>query len=51
MSQNHGKEMFEKGDEDHLKAMGAMSELMQDPEAMQQWFDGKRKEFDSLPED
>ena len=35
MSQNHGKEMFEKGDEEHLKAMGEMSGLMQDPEAMQ----------------
>ncbi len=51
MSQNHGKEMFEKDDEEHLKAMGEMSGLMQDPEAMQNWFDGKRKEFDSLPED
>jgi hypothetical protein len=51
MSQVRGKEMFESGDEDHLKAMGAMSELMQDPEAMQKWLAGKRKEFDSLPED
>ena len=51
MSQSHGKEMFEKNDEDHLQAMGAMSALMQDPEAMQKWFDGKREEFNSLPED
>ncbi len=51
MSQAHGNEMFESGDEAHLKAMGEMSLLMQDPEAMQKWFDGKRKEFDALPED
>jgi hypothetical protein len=51
MSQNHGKKMFEKGGEEHLKAMGKMSEIMQNPEAMQNWLDVKRKEFDSLPED
>lgn len=51
MSQNYGKKMFEKGGEEHLKAMGKMSEIMQNPEAMQNWLDGKRKEFDSLPED
>jgi hypothetical protein len=43
--------MFEKGGEEHLKAMGKMSEIMQNPEAIQNWLDGKRKEFDSLPED
>lgn len=48
-SQQHGKEMFEQGDEAHLEAMQGMRELMQDPEAMQQWMDKKRKEFESLP--
>lgn len=48
LSQKHGKEMFEQGDEAHLKAMQEMRELMQDPEAMQQWMDKKRAEFESL---
>ena len=48
LSQQHGKEMFEKGDEDHLKAMNEMRDLMQDPNAMQKWMDDKRKEFDNL---
>ena len=48
LSQEHGKEMFEKGDEAHLKAMNEMRELMQDPNAMQEWMDVKRKEFEAL---
>lgn len=48
LSQEHGKEMFEKGDEAHLKAMNAMRDLMQDPKAMQEWMDDKRKEFESI---
>lgn len=50
MSKNHGVEMFQKGDEAHLKAINEMQELMQKPEAMQEWFENKRKEFDSLPD-
>ncbi len=45
LSQEHGKEMFEKGDEAHLKAMEKMRKLMQDPAAMQEWMDEKRKKF------
>lgn len=48
LSQEHGKEMYKKGDEAHLKAMNEMRELMQDPNAMQEWMDGKRKEFETL---
>lgn len=48
LSQKHGKEMFEQGDEAHLKAMQEMRELMQNPEVMQQWMDKKRAEFESL---
>ena len=44
-------EMFQKGDEKHLKAMNEMKELMNTPEAMKEWFENKRKEFDALPED
>ena len=50
MSKQHGMEMFKKKDEAHLKAMNAMQELMQKPEAMAAWFETKRKEFEALPE-
>jgi hypothetical protein len=50
MSKKHGMEMFQTGDAAHLEAMTAMKELMQSPEAMQAWFDGKRKEFEALPD-
>ncbi len=50
MSKKHGTEMFQKGDEKHLKAMNEMMELMKNPKAMNQWFEGKRKEFDALIE-
>lgn len=51
MSKQHGMEMFQKKDEAHLKAMNEMQTLMQDPKAMETWFENKRNEFDSLPED
>jgi hypothetical protein len=51
MSKKHGSAMFQKGDEEHLKAMDEMKELMQDPNAMQEWFENRRKEFESLPDD
>lgn len=50
MSKQHGMEMFQKKDEAHLKAMNDMQQLMQKPEAMQEWFEGKKKEFEELPE-
>jgi len=49
LSQQHGKEMFEKQDAAHLEAMQAMSEMMNDPEAMQSWMGARRAEFDALP--
>ncbi len=51
MSKKHGMEMFQKGDEEHLKAMKEMQELMKTPEAMKDWFEKKRREFDALPHD
>ena len=51
MSKQHGKEMFERKDEAHLKAMNEMRELMQKPDAMKEWFENKKQEFDALPED
>jgi hypothetical protein len=50
MSKKHGMEMFQKGDEPHLKAMNEMQELMKSPDAMNEWFANKRKEFNSLSE-
>ncbi|MBT8195559.1 MAG: DUF1059 domain-containing protein [Bacteroidia bacterium] len=51
LSKIHAMEMIQAKDEAHLKAMGAMQELMQKPEAMQEWFKNKRKEYDALTED
>lgn len=48
MSKQHGIEMFQSNDEDHLEAMNKMRELMQTPDAMEEWFEGKRKEFEAL---
>lgn len=50
MSKMHGKEMFEKKDAAHLKAMQEMQELMKSPEAMNDWFQNKKKEFEATPD-
>ena len=50
MSKQHGIEMFQSNDEAHLEAMNKMRELMQTPGAMEEWFEGKRKEFEALPD-
>lgn len=49
-SKNHGMEMFQKKDGEHMQAMGKMQELMQTPNAMQEWFANKQKEFEALPD-
>jgi predicted small metal-binding protein len=49
MSKEHGREMFQKGDKAHLQAMDEMKALMQSPEAMAQWFEAKKREFERLP--
>ena len=51
MSKKHGMEMYQKGDAEHLKAMAKMQGLMKSPNAMNEWFENKRKEFESLPDD
>jgi len=51
MSKMHGMEMVKKDDEAHIKVMNEMKELMNDPQAMKDWMDNKKKEFDDLPED
>jgi hypothetical protein len=50
-SKKHAMEMFQKGDEEHLKAMNEMTLLMKDPKAVKEWFENKKREFDALPED
>lgn len=49
LSKKHGMEMFQQGDKAHLEAMQKMKELMNSPEAIQKWFEGKRNEFETLP--
>ena len=51
LSKQHGIDMFQQNDADHLEAMNRMRELMQDPAAMQQWFDERKREFEALPDD
>jgi hypothetical protein len=50
MSKKHGSEMYQQGDKPHLTAMKKMQELMKTPDAMNEWFENKRKEFNALPE-
>lgn len=51
LSKKHAMEMFQKQDAEHLNAMQKMQDLMKNPEKMNQWFEEKRKEFETLPED
>lgn len=51
LSKEHGTEMFKIKDGPHLEAMAKMKELMQSPQAMQEWFADRKAEFDALPHD
>ena len=51
LSKAHGMEMFQQQDAAHLKVMGEMKALMEKPGAMEEWFAGKRKEFEDQPDD
>ena len=52
LSKQHGMEMFQKNDKPHLEAMNKMRELMvsADSDAMKNWMNAKREEFDALPD-
>ena len=50
MSKKHGMEMFQVKDKAHLKAMDDIQQLMKSPEAMNEWFENKRREFNALPD-
>ena len=49
-SKQHGRQMIKKGDKAHLKAMIDMQKRMQAPEVFNAWLEGKRKEFEGLPD-
>ncbi len=49
-SKQHGMEMYRQKDPEHLAAMEEMQVLMRKPEAMQKWYERKRREFEALPE-
>ena len=51
LSKAHGMEMFQKQDKEHLEAMNKIQELMTNPDAMAEYFDNKRKQFEALPKD
>ena len=51
MSRKHAMEMAEKGEKEHIEKMEVMKDLMNKPEAVQEWFERVQKEFDALPED
>lgn len=49
LSKNHGTEMMKKEDAAHLAAMNDMIKLMKNPNAANEWFEQKKREFASLP--
>ena len=50
LSKQHGMEMHQQQDPDHLAAMQAMGQRMKDPEEMAAWFEARRQEFEALPD-
>lgn len=52
LSKKHGMKMFQENDKPHLDAMNKMKELMvsADSNAMANWMNSKREEFDALPD-
>lgn len=50
LSKKHGTEMAEVKDQPHLDAMNKMSEMMNNPEAITEWMESKKKMFEELPE-
>jgi len=51
LSKAHGMAMFQLQDVAHLKAISEIQTLMQKPDAMNDWFESKKKEFDALASD
>lgn len=51
LSKQHGNEMIKMGDVDHLRAMEKMRALLQDPDAIHDWLEQKKTQFELLPEE
>ena len=51
LGKRHGMEMYQKGDDDHIRAMSEMGKLMGTPEAMNEWMERKRREFEAIPDE
>ena len=52
MSKKHAMEMAENGDKAHIEKMEEMkNNYMTKPEAVKEWFEKVKKEFDALSED
>ncbi len=51
LSKEHGMDMIQHGEPEHMAVMDKMMDLMKDPIAMAEWFEQRKKEFESLPED
>lgn len=51
MSKKHGMEMYQKGDKPHLVAMQGMQRMMGSPDAMTEWMNSRKAEFNALAED
>jgi hypothetical protein len=49
LSKQHGMEMHQSQDAEHLEAMQKMGQLMKTPEQMNKWYESKQAEFDELP--
>ena len=49
ISKKHGMEMYQRGDKKHIEAMNKMQDLMKSPQAMKEWFESRKSEFDTLP--
>ena len=51
LSKQHGMEMFQKNDTEHLAAMEKARALMNDPKAMAEFIAERENLFNSLPDD
>ncbi|MGY8702087.1 MAG: DUF1059 domain-containing protein [Candidatus Poseidoniales archaeon] len=51
MAKKHGTEMFQTSDAAHMAAMQKVMVLMQNPDAMNKWFQSMKETFDALPND
>ena len=51
LSKQHGMEMYQKGDKNHIKKMNEMMEIMKDSKKMKKCMDNMRKDFDESREE